>query len=147
VLRVVGGAILRPLRDGGYLAATGPIKWFFDLGSDGRVTRARRVTADGESRFVPEKAWTPTAAELGALAGVWHSDEADATFSLAVESGQLIISRRPDVRATLRPLYKDHFASAELQGVLWSTRDAAGRVTMHVGASRMRDMPFTRVGR
>lgn len=146
-LRVAGGAILRPLRDGGYLAAAGPIKWHFDLGADGRVTRVRRVTADGESRFAPEKPWTPTAAELAALAGVWHSDEADASFTLAVDAGQLIVSRRPGLRAALRPLYKDHFTSPELQAVLWSTRDAAGRVTMHVGASRMRDMPFTRVGK
>lgn len=147
VLRVAGGAILRPLREGGFLAATGPVKWQFDFGADGRVTRARRITADGESRFVPAKAWTPSAAELSALVGAWHSDEADATFTLSVESGQLFVTRRPDVRAALKPLYKDHFSSPELGAVLWSTRDAAGRITLHVGASRMRDMPFTRVGK
>ena len=141
----MGGAILRPLREGGYLAAQGPTKWQFDLGTDGRVTRARRITADGESRFTPEKAWAPTTGDLAALAGEWHSNEAEASFTLTVEGNQLIIIRRPDVHATLKPLYKDHFTASELQGVIWSTRDSSGRVTLHFGTSRLRDMPFTRV--
>jgi len=44
----------------------------------------------------------------------------------------------------MQPLYKDHFG---VQGyIVWFTRDKNGKVnTMHVGASRMRDMPFARV--
>ena len=41
-------------------------------------------------------------------------------------------------------LYKDHFDVAGY--VVWFTRDKNGKVNgMHVGASRMRDMPFVRV--
>ena len=48
----------------------------------------------------------------------------------------------------LRPLYRDHFAPTDRNGeVIWFTRDAMGVPTMHIGASRMRDMPFTRVSR
>jgi hypothetical protein len=44
----------------------------------------------------------------------------------------------------LQPVYKDHVA---VQGyVVWFRRDKDGKVNgMHVGASRMRDMPFVRV--
>jgi len=44
----------------------------------------------------------------------------------------------------MQPLYKDHFIS---QGsVVWFTRDKDGKVNaMHVGAPRMRDMPFVRM--
>ena len=44
----------------------------------------------------------------------------------------------------MQPLYKDHFT---VQGyIVWFTRDKNGKINgMHVGASRMRDMPFVRV--
>jgi len=44
----------------------------------------------------------------------------------------------------MQPVYKDHFT---VQGyVVWFTRDKNGKVDrMHVGTSRMRDMPFVRV--
>jgi hypothetical protein len=44
----------------------------------------------------------------------------------------------------MQPLYKDHFT---VQGyIVWFTRDKNGQINvMHVGASRMRDMPFVRV--
>jgi len=44
----------------------------------------------------------------------------------------------------VQPIYKDHF---DVQGyVVWFTRDKNGKANaMHVGASRMRDMPLIRV--
>jgi CubicO group peptidase (beta-lactamase class C family) len=148
-LRVAGGALLRPLRDGSFLAAQGPIRWQFEMGSDGKPARARRLAVDGEETFVPETSWTPTAAQLDELAGEWRSEEAGASFTLAIENGQAVLKRRPATRIPLKPLYRDHFGPQVGGGqVIWLTRDATGRVTtLHIGASRMRDMPFTRVGR
>jgi CubicO group peptidase (beta-lactamase class C family) len=148
-LRVVGGAVLRPLRDGAFLAAQGPVRWQFEMSADGKPVKARRLAVDGEGTFVPETPWTPTAEQLRDFAGEWHSDEADASFTFAVENGQALLRRRPDTRMPLRPLYKDHFGPQQGAGtVIWCTRDASGGVTtLHVGASRMRDMPFTRVAR
>ena len=97
---------------------------------------------------VAESPWTPTAAELAAFAGEWRSDEAEASFTFAVESGVAVLKQRPATREPLRPLYRDHFGPAQGGGpVVWFTRDSKGALTMHLGASRMRDMPFTRVSR
>jgi CubicO group peptidase (beta-lactamase class C family) len=148
VLRVGGGVRLHSLRDGSFLAAAGPITWQFDLGADGRPLRARRIAPDGEQRFVAETPWTPTAAELAAFAGEWRSDEAGASFTFAVEDGQAVLKQRPARNMKLRPLYQDHFGplAGDAQ-VVWFTRDPTGTLTMHIGASRMRDMPFTRTAR
>ena len=145
-LRMVGGAVLHPLRDGGYLAAQGPIRWQFDVGPDGKPAKATRFVPDGEEHFVIETPWTPTAAQLAEFSGVWHSDEADATFTFAVRDGQPALEQRPARRLPLRSLYRDHFGTRQGGGqVIWFTRDGGGRVTtMHIGASRMRDMPFVR---
>jgi CubicO group peptidase (beta-lactamase class C family) len=146
-LRVAGGPLLHPLRDGSFLAGTGPATWTFELGGDGKPQRARRSTPDGEQLYAAETQWTPAAAELAAFSGVWHSDEADATFTFAVENGQAVLMQRPANRRALRPLYRDHFAPANGNEVIWFTRDARKVLTMHIGASRMRDMPFTRISR
>jgi CubicO group peptidase (beta-lactamase class C family) len=146
-LRVMGGAPLHPLRGGGFLAAQGPVRWQFSAGSDGQIVRATRSAIDGEQHFVRDTAWTPTATELAQFAGGWWSDEAGASFTLAVENGQALLRQRPETRLPLRPLYRDHFGFGPGTGqVLWFIRDAAGRVTaMHVGISRTRDMPFVQV--
>jgi CubicO group peptidase (beta-lactamase class C family) len=148
-LRVVGGAALHPLRDGSFLAAPGPVRWQFEIGADGKPAKATRIAADDERHYVAATAWTPTTAQLAEFAGVWHSDEADATFTVAIDGSQIALVQRPATRIVLRPLYKDHFAPAQGAGqVMWFTRDAAGRVTtLHIGASRMRDMPFVRATR
>jgi hypothetical protein len=82
------------------------------------------------------------------FAGVWRSDEADASFTIVVEGGQAFFVQRPATRQPLRPQYKDHFSVGVGPGqALWATRDVQGRITkLHIGASRMRDMPFERVG-
>ncbi len=148
VLRVAGGALLHPLRDGSFLAASGPVTWQFDIGPDGKPARARRINPDGEEHFVAESAWTPTAAELAAITGESHSDEAQASFNFAVDKGQAMLTQRPATRLLLKPIYRDHFGPLQGNGeVIWFTRDAKGVATMHVGMSRMRDMPFTRVSR
>lgn len=146
-LRVVGGAILRPLRDGSFLAAQGPIRWQFDMSADGKPAQARRLAVDGIETFVPETPWTPTAAQLNEIAGEWRSEEAGASYTLAIENGQAVLLQRPDTRVPLKPLYRDHFGPQSGGGqVIWFTRDAAGKVvTLHFGASRMRDMPFVRM--
>ena len=85
-----------------------------------------------------------TAADIESFKGDWFSDEANTTFTFAVEDGKVFLTERPSMKLPLQPIYKDHF---QWQGfVVWFTRDRAGKVDrMHVGASRMRDMPFVRV--
>ena len=141
-LRVAGGNLLRPLRDGSFQGGQGAVRWKFETGTDGKPTRAIQTIGEDVNRFAADPEWTPTAAELNSFAGVWHSDEADATFTIVAEGSKIFLLQRPTTRIQLRPQYKDHFI-VETGEILWLTRE--GKTTkLHVGASRMRDMPFER---
>lgn len=137
------GARVIPMGGGQFTAGGNQLKFTFD--KDSKPVSAETVDADGEvTRFVPEQDWTPTPADLASLKGDWFSEEAGATLTVAIEADKAFIKQRPATSLQMQPLYKDHFA---VQGyVLWFTRDKNGKVTgLHVGASRMRDMPFVRV--
>lgn len=137
------GARVVSMGGGQFTVAGSQLKFTFD--KDGKPVSAETVDSDGEvTRFAPEKEWTPTPADLASIKGDWFSEEAGATFTIAVEGDKAFLKQRPATRLAMQPLYKDHF---EVQGyVVWFTRDKNGKVTnMHVGASRMRDMRFVRV--
>jgi CubicO group peptidase (beta-lactamase class C family) len=137
------GARLVPMGGGLFKAGGNQLRFTFD--KDGKPLLAETVDSDGEvRRFVPEKEWTPTAEDLVSFKGDWFSEEAGATFTVAVEADKAYIKQRPATSLQMQPLYKDHFS---VQGsVVWFTRDKSGKVNdLHVGASRMRDMPFVRV--
>ena len=137
------GARIVPMGGGEFTAGGNKLK--FTLDKDGKPMSAETVDSDGEvTRFVSEQEWTPTPADLDSFKGDWFSEEAGATITFAVDNGKAFIKQRPATSLAMQPLYKDHFA---VQGyVVWFTRDKNGKITgLHVGASRMRDMPFVRV--
>jgi CubicO group peptidase (beta-lactamase class C family) len=137
------GARLVPMGGGQFTAGGNELK--FTLDKDGQLVSAEVVDSNREvRRFVPEKEWTPTPADLASFKGDWFSAEAGATFTVALDADKLFIKQRPATSLQMQPLYKDHF---NVEGyVVWFTRDKNGNVDrMHVGASRMRDMPFVRV--
>jgi CubicO group peptidase (beta-lactamase class C family) len=137
------GARLVPLGGGRFVAGGNQLKFTFD--QNGNPMAAETVDSDGEvRRFVAEKEWKPTPADLASLKGDWFSEEAGASLSLVVDGDKAFLKQRPATSLPMRPLYKDHF---DVQGyVVWFTRDKKGKISgMHVGASRMRDMPFLRV--
>lgn len=138
-----GGARVVPMGGGQFTAGGNQLKFTFD--KDGKPSTAETVDADGEvRRFAREKEWTPTPKDLASVKGVWFSEEAGATLTVAVEADKAFIKQRPATSLAMEPLYQDHFS---VQGyVVWFTRDRKGKVNgMHVGGSRMRDMPFVRV--
>jgi len=137
------GARVVPMGGGQFTAGGNKLKFTFD--KDDKPMFAETVDSDGEvRRFVLEKEWTPTPAEITSFKGDWFSEEAGATFTIAIDGDKAFIKQRPATNLPMQPLYKDHFA---VQGyVIWFTRDKNGKVnSMHVGTSRMRDMPFVRV--
>jgi CubicO group peptidase (beta-lactamase class C family) len=137
------GGRLFPQGGGHFIGGNNVLKFAFD--KDGKPTSVDSVGDDGfVTRFRPEPQWVPTPSDLAAFKGDWSSDEAGATFTLAVDGGKAFLKQRPATSLAMQPLYRDHFA---VQGwVVWFTRDNDGTVNrMHVGASRMRDMPFMRV--
>ena len=123
----------------------GDNKLKFTLDKDDKPVSAETTDPEGEiRRFVLEKAWTPTPAELESFKGDWFSDEAGATLTVAIDADKALIKQRPSTSLQMQPIYKGHFAVPGY--VVWFTRDKNGKVNnMHVGASRMRDMPFVRV--
>ncbi|HEX7334112.1 MAG TPA: serine hydrolase domain-containing protein [Pyrinomonadaceae bacterium] len=137
------GARIAPVGGGEFTAGGNKLK--FTLDKNGKPVSAETVDSDGEvTRFVSEQEWTPTPVDLDSFKGDWFSEEAGATITFAVDNGKALLKQRPATSLPMQPLYKDHFA---VQGyVIWFTRDKNGKVNgMHVGASRMRDMPFVRV--
>ena len=137
------GARLVPIGGGQFAAGGNQLKFTFD--KDDKPVSAQTVDSDGEvTRFIPETAWTPTPADLASFKGAWFSEEAGATLTVAIDGDKAFIKQRPATSLQMQPLYKDHF---DVQGyVVWFTRDKNGKIkSMHVGASRMRDMPFVRV--
>jgi CubicO group peptidase (beta-lactamase class C family) len=141
VSRWSGGRVI-PMGGGKFVGGSSELRFTFD--KDGKPVSAEMID-DGEvTRFVPERQWTPTPEDLASFKGDWFSEEAGATFTVAVDADKVFIKQRPATSLPMQPLYRDHFAA---QGfILWFTRDKDGKVTgLHVGASRMRDMPFVRV--
>ncbi|MBK6795728.1 MAG: beta-lactamase family protein [Acidobacteria bacterium] len=139
--------VLRPLRDGTFQG--GPLRFSFKLGMDGKPISAEINTGgDANPRFTAQAAWSPTPAELQSFAGTWHSDEADASFTIVIDGGQAFFAQRPATRQLLHPQYKDHFTVGQgSDQIIWVTRNPEGRITkLHVGTPRMRDMPFDPAG-
>jgi CubicO group peptidase (beta-lactamase class C family) len=137
------GARVVPLEGGKFTAGGNQLR--FTLDKNGEPVSAETVDSDGEvRRFIREREWTPTPADLASLKGDWFSEEAGATFTVTVEGDKAYLKQRPSTSLQMQPLYKDHF---NVQGyVVWFTREKDGSINgLHVGASRMRDMPFVRV--
>ncbi len=137
------GARVVPMGGGQFVIGNNQLKFTFD--KDGKPMSAETVDSDGEvRRYVPEQEWKPTPADLSSLKGDWFSEEAGATFTIAVDTDKVFIKQRPAMSLQMQPIYKDHFT---VQGyILWFTRDKDGKVDrLHVGTSRMRDMPFVRM--
>ncbi len=136
------GAPVTPVGGGKFVGGNGQLTFAVD--KDGQPTSAEINDGGAVTRFTFEKVWIPTPAELASFKGDWFSEEAGATLTVAVEADKAFIKQRPVMSLPMQPLYKDHFIT---QGsVVWFTRDKNGNVNgMHVGASRMRDMPFVRV--
>ena len=124
----------------------------FRLGSariefaDGAAAGGRVVYADGDTMmFEPAPPADTTAANLATYAGEYRSDEAEATYTVAVEDGTVMLRMRPSIALRLVPLYADGFAGP---GGLVARfiRGEDGRVeafTMTV--QRVRDLRFDRV--
>jgi len=137
------GARLVPMGYGHFTYGGNQLRFAFD--KDGMPKFAETVDSDGEvRRYAPETVWTPTPEELASRKGDWFSEEAGATYTVVIDNGKPLIKQRPSTSFPMQPLYKDHFDVAGY--VVWFTRDKNGKVSgMHVGASRMRDMPFVKL--
>jgi len=122
--------------------AEGPLVEF-DAAPAGARATMRIIPADADTLVLePVPDWTP--ARLDEFAGEYRSDEAEVSYTIAVENGSLVIRRRPDARVELAPAYADAFTARGT--VLRFSRDATGRVDgFGVWVDRVRGLRFRRV--
>jgi hypothetical protein len=91
--------------------------------------------------FERAEQFAPTRGQLEAFAGVYRSDEIEATYRLVIKDGKLSLERLKSASAELAPLITDTFLGEP--GVLRFTRDATSAVTGFVlEAGRVRGMRF-----
>lgn len=142
-LRGPGGAPLAAL-SGTRFQAGPSVRLEFAAAPAGARAPFDLVSTDGDTvRHEPVGAWTPSAAQLAEYAGTYRSDEAEATFTVAVVSGGLALRDAIGNRIPLAPAYEDAFSAGG--GMFRFTRDGAGRVTQLVAVSdRVWALPFRR---
>jgi CubicO group peptidase (beta-lactamase class C family) len=81
--------------------------------------------------------------ELAGYAGIYTSDEAEATFTIALDGDALVLKRRPDTVMRLTPRAADTF-DAPFGGIRF-IRDPAGQIAeLSVATGRVFDMRFKR---
>src|SRR6185436_613412 len=105
-------------------------------------TGFRLTGPDGDVvRWEPVEDFAPTAAQLAEYAGAYRSEEAEATYTIAVEGGRLVLLRRFGERDELRPLYRDVFEGGGAR--FRFVRDDAGKVAqLSAIAERVWDLRF-----
>lgn len=122
-LALPSGTPLVPLSPTRLVAADGALT--FDFDAAGRLRAADEFgIVDVYERVEPVK---PTAAQLREFEGRYVSDEIEATFTLHVDGGRLVLRRRPDTAIALTPVYADAFSSPDFFVIFG--RDASKRVT------------------
>jgi CubicO group peptidase (beta-lactamase class C family) len=106
-----------------------------------------QIGTDGDvEHFAIAPEYKPTPAELARYEGTYTSEEAEVTYKVKAENGVLVALRRPDVRFTLAPAYKDAFTNAQLPLVLFRRDPKTGQVNgLSLGLGRVRDLRFRRV--
>jgi hypothetical protein len=105
-----------------------------------RITMVSEAETDVYEKVDP---WKPSPAELDALRGEYVSEEAEASFTVAIDGDRLVLRQRPTARIALTPTYRDAFSSGI--GSVRFLRDANGKVTeMSLGESRVWDLRFRR---
>ncbi len=140
----LNGSPFVPQPDGSFMI--GPNRFTFKMENGMPVSAEANIGGDVR-KYTLQKEWAPAPEELSAFGGRWYSDEADATLGVVVENGQVFLAQRTSgQRIPLRPQYKDHFQVGDAPGtIVWFERESGGKMTMHVGTSRLRDMPFSRI--
>ncbi len=95
-------------------------------------------------KAAPARDWQPTAGELAALAGDYHSDELDVTYHVRAAADGLLVSWRNTPEQRFTPTTRDDFTSAP--GLeLHFQRDASGRPSgFTVEAGRVQHIHFVR---
>jgi len=137
-LRAEGGAALSARSATRYVRTSGQT---YDFAADGRLSVTDEFgTVQTYARVRPAELSPKSPADY---VGEYHSEEAEASMTAAVDGGALVLRRRPDAVLRLTPLYADAFRAPI--GFVRFHRDAAGKVTgFSVTQDRVWDLRFVR---
>jgi CubicO group peptidase (beta-lactamase class C family) len=104
-----------------------------------------RMSSESDTVYYEKvEPWSPSRADLEALAGEYTSEEAEATFTVALDGERLVLRQRPSSRWTLTPTFRDAFSAPP--GSIRFLRDASGKATeLSLGEPRVWDLRFRRV--
>jgi CubicO group peptidase (beta-lactamase class C family) len=143
-LTLNGWSSYRANTDGSYTSAAGTRTLRFD----GTQAFTVRTSLGDEVRYERAAEWSPTAAELAAIAGRYHAPEVDADWAFVVENGALVLAGHGGRREGLEVQYRDAFMTSDSGWLVTLRRDKRGRITgFDAGGNRSRTVPFTRVAR
>jgi CubicO group peptidase (beta-lactamase class C family) len=142
-LRTGGGTEMIPVGPATFNFGTSETRVQF---VDGPPPRLRVLYGNGDTdTFEPAAPADTSAAGLAAYAGEYRSDEAEATYTAAVEEGVLVLRMRPSTAIRLNPTYADAFGGPG-GAIVRFIRGADGRVqAMTIGTDRVRELRFDRV--
>ncbi|MFN7119559.1 MAG: hypothetical protein ACK4TA_22375, partial [Saprospiraceae bacterium] len=105
-----------------------------------------RYTSNGDSAtYVKKESFVPNQKELQNFVGAYHSDDVDLTIYVELKGDKLETFIKPDLRATLKPYYKDAFQNSSGE-VLEFQRDKSGKIVRFAFTTgRAWNIPFERV--
>jgi hypothetical protein len=142
--RINGQTDLIPLSETEFQAGSSSRRYLFENREGGRPTIHVESWEYTDQRYEPVEPVQPSVAELRSYEGEYHSSDAETTFVVRVEDGQLTVWQRPDVTRTLTPIYADAFRAG---GYIYRfRRDRDGGVeALSLSLGRVYDMRFARV--
>lgn len=146
-LRMGGTTELLPVPATVFATGNGD-RMVFTVDDLGRPTGMRLLAVDGDAiAFEPVSAVSPSPEELRQYEGRFHSDEADATYTLTVANGRLELRLRPHIVQPLVPAYADAFTTPSGRLVRFLRGPSGDIAEMSFGMGRVRDLRFTRSAR
>ena len=136
------GTELFPVSETRFESARGTVLQVDDTPMEGRPRLVLNPGPDQVS-MEPVAEFHPSEAELTEYTGTYRSDEAEATYTMVVENGDLHMKDRWGEGGRLAPLYPDAFQAGG--SVLIFRRDASGRITeITLSQGRVWDLRFQR---
>ena len=138
-----GGMELTPASETEFVSPNGVTIAFEGTGESGRSAAIMNTPVAENVRIEPVGEFAPTAADLAAYAGAYHSDEAEVTYWVEVDDGTLMLRDRYGDGGALEPVYPDAFTRGGSTYIFH--RDAGGRVTeASLSQGRVWDLRFAR---
>ena len=139
-----GGMELLAVSENEFASPGGVSIAFEEAGDGGRPAAIMNTPVAENVRIEPVAEFAPTASDLAAYVGAYHSDEAEVTYWVEIEDGELTLRDRYGDGGTIEPVYADAFTRGA--GTFIFRRDAAGRVTgASLSQGRVWDLRFARM--